>query len=160
MKLFSLLILILIFGCNTSEKKKDRITDNKNMESIDNFNDSIIEKKEGTTKLLMVNSASLKPSKEVLINGRDFSIVENEKKEIIYWSTNDKEFSTPEGYSVGMNWTEIPEELKNKTGKMNGWGYFIRLNSGWQLGFCEGSTCTDTYPNNLSVVKWIFKRKE
>lgn len=62
----------------------------------------------------MINSASLKPSKEVLINGRDFSIVENEKKEIIYWSTNNKEFSTPEGYSVGMNWTEIPEELKNK----------------------------------------------
>jgi len=160
MKLFSLLILILLFGCNSSEKNKINITDNKKIESIDNFNDSIVEIKEGTTKLLMINSATLEPSIEVLINGIDFSIVENETKEIIYWSTNDKEFSTPEGYSVGMNWSKIPQKLKNKTEKMNGWGYFIRLNSGWQLGFCEGSSCTETYPNNTSKVKWIFKRNE
>jgi hypothetical protein len=152
----TILILLIIgtcFSCNTNSKK--------NIPEIENVNiESIVEKEGGTNKLLMITSSNLKPSKEVLINGIDFTIVENEKKEIIYWSTNDNNFQTPEGYSVGMNWSKIPQELKNSIGKMTGWGYYINLNSGWQLGFCEGSTCTDSDPNNLSNIKWIFKRKE
>jgi len=77
-----------------------------------------------------------------------------------HWSTTDLKFKTLEGYNVGTNWDKIPIELKKSMGHMAGWGYFIKLNSGWQLGFCEGKSCTDTEPKEGSIVKWIFKRND
>jgi hypothetical protein len=42
--------------------------------------------------------------------------------------------------------------------KMRGWGYYVLLNSGWQVGFCTGSSCTDRELNNDDKIMWIFKR--
>jgi hypothetical protein len=113
-----------------------------------------------TGKLLMTTSSNLEPSYDIQLYKCDFSIVLNENGDTTHWSTNDKDFRTPEGYKIGTKWNELPIDLQNSVNKMPGWGYYIRLNSDWQLGFCEGESCTDSKPKDQSSVKWIFKRND
>jgi hypothetical protein len=42
--------------------------------------------------------------------------------------------------------------------KMAGWGYYIKLKSGWFAGFCIGKTCTDRGLKDDDKVAFIFKR--
>ena len=42
--------------------------------------------------------------------------------------------------------------------KMAGWGYYIKLKSGWFAGFCIGKTCTDRELKDDDKVTFIFKR--
>lgn len=71
--------------------------------------------------------------------------------------TKDFRFLTSEGFKVGTTWQELPSHLQKSIYKIPGWGYYINLNSGWTLVFCEGSSCTDTPPVNSSKVAWIEK---
>lgn len=83
---------------------------------------------------------------EVSINNNLFKLVLNESGDTIYLSTNDIHFNTPEGYHVGDFWQQISKADREKTVETFGWGYTIQLKSGWQLGFCEGGSCTETFP--------------
>jgi len=116
-------------------------------------------KKEQIDTNIMTSSGSFEPSLGVTLYDCNFKIVLNEAGDTTYWSTNDSRFKTPEGYEVGTSWSALPIELQQSAKKMPGFGYLIKLNSGWQLGFCEGSSCTATKPNDESWVDWIFKRK-
>ncbi|NOQ76082.1 MAG: hypothetical protein GQ574_29020 [Crocinitomix sp.] len=109
---------------------------------------------------LMTTASNILPAISVNKYSCDFLVVLNDNGDTTHWSTNDRDFKTPEGYYIGTNWSELPTKLQNSLGLMRGWGYFIKLESGWQLGFCEGSACTDTAPVDGSLVKWIFKRGE
>jgi hypothetical protein len=120
--------------------------------------DRVIHKRKNETSI-MTSSSSFEPATNIKLLGCDFSIVYNEFGDITYWSTTDTNFITPEGHRVGAKWNELPFELQESLEKMPGWGYYIILPSGWQLGFCEGSSCTDSEPKDGSEVKWIFKRK-
>ncbi len=108
---------------------------------------------------LLTSSSGFEPSKEISMGGINFSIVLNESGDTTHWSTSDSKFKTPEGYKVGTNWEELPKVLKDQLDSIQGWGYYIKLNSGWQLGFCESESCTDKKPMKGSFVKWIFRRK-
>jgi hypothetical protein len=71
--------------------------------------------------------------------------------------TNDQNFITSEGFKLGTTWKELPVILQENVNKLSGWGYYVNLDSGWMLGFCEGTTCTDNPPVDTSKVKWIEK---
>lgn len=150
---------IIIFGltilsCKTSSKEKDVSISEPITEKLDSVN-----MPEKISKLTMTNSGSLEQSKDITINGVDFSIVQNKEGDTTFWATRDLNFKTLEGYSVGNQLKDISEFQKEGIYKELGFGYLIELNSGWQLGLCEGKSCTDKIPTENSTIKWIQKRK-
>lgn len=110
-------------------------------------------------KMLLVSSGQMSPYTDIHIRGVQFKLVQNENGDTTYLSTESVRFETPEGYKVDDKWKVISKSDREKVERMPGWGYFIKLNSGWQLGFCEGATCTDHEPTSESEIRWIFKRK-
>lgn len=110
-------------------------------------------------EVVMVSSGEMHPSSRYTWNEAQFNVVVNEKQDTIYLQTMDPTFHTAEGYHVNTLYRDLSQEDQKKLQKMAGWGYYIELKSGWQLGFCEGESCTDSRPNGSSTVKWIFKRQ-
>jgi hypothetical protein len=71
--------------------------------------------------------------------------------------TQDQDFVTSEGFKIGTSWEELPPDLQKNHYALPGWGYFVPLQSGWSLGFCEGPSCTDKPLAATSKVAWIEK---
>lgn len=139
---------LLIIACSTETPKK--------LESIPD--EDLTKTKDGViVKQTLVSAGQFKPSTPVQFDGRNFDLV-LEKNDSIYFATSDSLFLTHEKYNVGMTWAEIPQTVRKNLQKEIGWGYYIELLSGWSLGFCEGTSCTDSEPTASSTVKWIFKR--
>lgn len=109
-------------------------------------------------KMTLVSSGQMSPYTTVKLGSSDFDLVTKDN-DTTYLATKDKRFRTPEGYKVGTMLSELPKNMQQVLTKEPGWGYYYKLPSGWTLGFCEGSSCTDKYPENSSTVKWIFKRQ-
>jgi hypothetical protein len=109
-------------------------------------------------KMTMTSSGQVSPSSKLILNGIAFDVVLRDK-DTTYTATTQKNFITPEGFSVGMQFSELPQEMRNNLIKEPGWAYYYKLQSNWCLGFCEGVSCTDNYPNSDSKIKWIFKRR-
>ena len=136
------LICILIFGmtllsCDNLSKEKNASISGAKAEKMDSLK---------TPKVSMTSSGSLEPSKDIILDRINFSIVQNKKGDTTFLATRDVNFKTPEGYSVGDQFKDISQLEKNRIHKDPGYGYLIKLNSGWQLGFCEGNSCTDNIP--------------
>ena len=108
--------------------------------------------------LELVSAGSSLPSKTVNIDGINFTLVK-QNEDTIYLSTTSNQFLTPEGYGVGMRFRQLNQNLKKRLQKEPGWGYYAKLNSGWNIAFCVGNSCTDHYPVDTSTIDWIFKRK-
>ena len=108
--------------------------------------------------LVLVSSGQSEPYDTVKINNIDFDLVVDETADTLYLGTKDKNFTTS-GFRIGTKFGQIPNDLRQKITKEDGWGYYVTLDSKWNLGFCEGSSCTDNHPTDSSSVKWIFKRK-
>lgn len=111
------------------------------------------------SNFILISSGQLSPYTEITIDKIPFKLVQNEELDSIYLSTSDDKFVTPEGYKTGTKWKNLTSSDQEKVESMLGWGYFVELASGWQLGFCEGSSCTDQAPTDNSEVAFIFKRK-
>src|SRR5215470_8157465 len=101
--------------------------------------------------LAFVSAGSLLPSKTVFIDHIDFTLVK-QNQDTLYLMTHDPGFSTPEGYKVGTKLKELRKDLQKNLQQEPGWGYYTKLKSGWNLAFCEGRSCTDSYPSDTSSV--------
>jgi hypothetical protein len=110
------------------------------------------------SKRILISSGQFSPYTSVKIDGFDFDLV-TEGKDTVYLATTDKNFQTPDGYKVGTKFSDLPRRFQEVLTKEPGWAYYLKLTSGWTLGFCEGGSCTDHYPIADSKVKWIFKRR-
>ncbi len=132
--------------------KRDRDTINKSILTIDTLPNISL------GKMTLVSSGQISSCTIIKVDGCDFDLVTSEN-DTTYLATNDKQFQTPEGYKIGTKFSELPKNIQGDLTKEPGWGYYYKLPSGWALGFCEGISCTDNLPNNLSKVKWIFKRQ-
>ena len=42
---------------------------------------------------------------------------------------------------------------------MSGWGYTVKLQSGWYAAFCNGKSCTDGELTDNSKIGWFFKNE-
>ena len=113
--------------------------------------------------VIMISAGQMSPFKKVKFKGCMFNLVLEEDKSLtndtIYFATHDTRFKTPEGFSVGTKFSSLSKTLQNKLVKEPGWAYYCELPSGWNLGFCEGTSCTDNSPKENSEVKWVFERK-
>lgn len=144
-----ILILLLLVSCKTENKKPPDLTDIKTADTSQN---TIIGNE------ILISPSQAKPYRIIRINNCQFDLVVD-NADTIYLATSDTNFITPEGFKVGMKVSQITKDLREKMTKEGGWGYYINLGSKWNLGFCEGSSCTDNYPGDTSRIKWIFKRQ-
>lgn len=108
---------------------------------------------------IMISNNQISSSSVIKIKNNNFNVVIS-KNDTIYLQTTDVKFTTKEGFNVGTKFSDLPKKIKNNLTKEAGWGYFYKLKSDWCIAFCEGSSCTDKYPNEESKIKWIFKRKK
>ncbi|AEA43510.1 hypothetical protein [Fluviicola taffensis] len=139
---------LLLGACSTETSKK---TEALNENNVTKTKDGLM------MKQILVSAGQFRTCKEVKIEGHKFDLVLQEN-DTTYLSTADSLFLTPEKYHAGMTLSQISEKARNTLVKEPGWGYYIALSSGWKLGFCEGTSCTDSEPTDNSKVKWIFKR--
>lgn len=145
---FVLLSALTLASCSTETPKK----------KVELNQDQLTTTEEGVMmKRVLVSASQSMQGKEIKIGGHTFDLV-LEEKDTLYLATSDNGFLTPEKLHSGMLFSEIPANLKKNLQKEAGWGYYIQLPSGWNIGFCEGASCTDTEPVDSSKVKWVFKR--
>ena len=112
------------------------------------------------SKYILISSGQFAMGKTIKYSNSKFDLVVNPGNDTVYLCTEDPLFETLEGYKVGMIYSQItPKDLQSLQME-NGWGYYVTTASGWQLGFCEGSSCTDSPPKSNSRVNWIFKRNQ
>ena len=117
-----------------------------------------LQKFDSSIKLMVISSAQTSPYTETIYSGSKFQVVIQDK-DTIFMSTRDTTFKTPEGYGVGGHFGSLPKSLKKAVRKEPGFIYWVSLKSGWRLGFCEGSSCTDHVPFDSSKIDFIYKRK-
>ena len=150
--IYFLIFSINLLSCNTSSKGNINLN---NKYLLENKKDSL-RNTDIATKLIMTSSGSIEQGKDTIINEIKFTVVK--KENITFLSTRDEKFKTPEGYRVGNKLMDISKHYKDKIYKEPGFGYFIKLDSHWILGFCEGKSCTNHAPIDNSIVKWIIKK--
>lgn len=136
--LFSL-ILLSLFGCVA----------NKSL---------ISEKVELKHSNRIVNAQSGYEVLEMYKNSIKYHYELNRKLDTAAIRTFDKKFIANEGYKVGTKWKDIDKKLTDSVYKLSGFGYYVELESGWNLVFCIGTTCTDNFPEENAEVISIEKR--
>lgn len=97
------------------------------------------------------------PYEEISYWGYDFKAVVNDEGDTTNLVTHDTTFITPEGYKIGTAWKDIPLAEQTEVSKVDGFGYYLKLYSGWKLGFCAGDECTNEQLSDESRVAWIEK---
>ena len=147
------LFFILFVSCNNSKKARNREDNIYSKREISKFPQDT-----SASRYILVSSGSIQPVSTIYLNKIKFDLV-LKGTDTVYLATNDEKFITPEGYRVGTKFSELPESWKINLIQERGWGYYKTLPSKWIIGFCEGSSCTDSYPKSNSKVAWIFKRK-
>jgi hypothetical protein len=157
-KVLSFSIISLLFSaCSTETEQTPKAQQDKSSSEITK---TLQEDEEGpVTKHILVSAGTTKEGTEIKMYGSKFDLVVENNKDTVYLATSQKLFHTPEKHHVGMKFSELPKATQKKIQEESGWGYYIKLPSGWNLGFCEGASCTDSKPTDDSTVKWVFKRK-
>ena len=130
----------------------------KSNKSIDTQTTQPLQKFDSSIKLMQIASGQISPYSETIYGGSKFQVVIQDK-DTIFMYTRDTSFKTPEGYGVGGHFGSLPKSLKKAVLKEPGFIYWVSLKSGWRLGFCEGSSCTDHVPFDSSKIDFIYKRK-
>ena len=151
------ILTLFLFSCDNKNQSKTPLPDSTHIMNNDKI-DSTPKISDTIGKMILISSGQAEPYKEVKINGHDFDLVLRDG-DTIYLATIDQTFKTPEGFHVGMQLSELPQDVQKSLTKEPGWAYYFKMTSGWTLGFCEGNSCTDNYPNSYSKVQWLFKRK-
>ncbi|WP_339838378.1 hypothetical protein [uncultured Flavobacterium sp.] len=95
---------------------------------------------------------------KMTIDGIVYSFELSENLNMVSLWTSDKKFMTKEGFKVGTKWKDIPKSLQDSVIKYSGFYYYVELDSGWNLNFCIGDTCTDYLPFDNSEISSVSKR--
>ena len=156
MKKTLLIVLIcpLFTMCDTSENNS---LENSEMNLMADYTSIPPLGMKDTVKLLLSPGGGEDPYIETSYMGSEFKIVVNEEGDTSKYVTHDSTFFSPEGCHVGSYWIDIPLADQTEVKKKTGYGYFLKLYSGWTLGFCAGSECTNQELSNDSRVVWIEK---
>lgn len=113
-------------------------------------------KKEKTEHHLLVSSSAFYPYRKIKYRNIIYDIA-IDKNKIKFISTSDINFMTDDGFMIGDTVKKLKESGYSEFNEMRGWGYWVKLESGWCAAFCEGDACTDKELNIDSKIKWFFK---
>ncbi len=161
-----ILILLILFSCsNTTDNKEIRTIDNltandtiqlKAFPTIgDLLADSVIQT--SNNRMQLASSSQFSPSTTITHQGLFFDLAWDKEGRLTYLSTTDSSFMTEEKVKLNMTLNEIIKIQDVEILSMPGWGYYIKLESGWFAAFCVDSTCTGRELTVNDKVKWIYK---
>jgi hypothetical protein len=111
------------------------------------------------TNIYMISSAQLSPGCEVKVGGITFFFASNDRNRIVYLSTEDPSFSTPEGIRVGSVLTDVLSSGGGEVLAEGGYAYYCRLPSGWYAQFPGIPGVLGEPPVNTSKVQVLFKKR-
>ena len=103
------------------------------------------QKEKKSEKMILISSGQISKAEIVKTNNVEFDLV-LKNRDTLYIQTTEGKFVTIEGIRVGEKFSELPIKIKQGLTKENGWGFFYKLPSGWSIAFCEGNSCTESYP--------------
>jgi hypothetical protein len=165
--MFVILIPIgMLFGCSNIDKSQINSAVELKI-NIDTFkliqlpnigevvNESI--RKTSTNNQILINSSQSSSFANVYYNNLVFQIAWNRDNKLVYISTSDTNFNTEENIRINMTYNDIQKTQNTSISKIPGWGYYVKLNSGWNAAFCVDNTCTGRDISRNDTVKWIFK---
>jgi hypothetical protein len=141
----------------TKSAKNDSITRVDHLPEIGILLDSTI-KMTSNNRALMVNGSTISPMITVMFDGSSFDLAWDHSGRVNRISTTDSNFATPEGVKINTTLSDIKKNQQVDIQVTPGWGYYSKLSSGWYVGFCVDSTCTEKDLLNSDRVKWIFKK--
>jgi len=95
---------------------------------------------------------------EAKIAGVAYSVAVDDDNRLIFISTDDPRFQTPEGLSVDSTLEQVLATGARQPIAEKGWAFHTRLPSGWSAAFVSGPGKTDLEPRPTSKVAWFFKR--
>ena len=120
------------------------------------FYSAAAQEKEGTAKIYDRETGY--EVNELNVGGIRFNYALNSRQDTVKVWTTDAGFLTAERYKVGTKFKDIPKKLQARIVKVTGYGYALKLDSGWTLYFCEGESCTDEPISSNAEVKWIRRQ--
>jgi len=106
----------------------------------------------------LVNSSQISPSTTIYYKDFIFDIAWDKEGKVNFIVTSDSNFMTKEKVKPNMTLKEIKDIQKVNIIKMIGWGYYLKLESGWNVGFCVDESCTGRELVEKDRAKFIFKR--
>jgi hypothetical protein len=162
-----ILMLSLIFGCSISTHNETTINNKPDtidykivtLDKLPQRGDILPDSIRFTSmdRLQMVSSSTISKATTIAFNSYKFEIAWTNDGIVNYVATYDKSFITPENIRISTTLKEIKEMQDVEIGTMPGWGYFINLESGWNVAFCVDKTCTGREIVDSDSVKWIYK---
>lgn len=147
-KINSFWFLIVLACLSACGNKANRL-----FEVGERLSHDLVYKSEG---YLMTSSASIEAMFTTSINGLNYTFCKNQEGSISYISTNDENFTTKEGYRVGMSFAEITKSTGRKPNLEPGWAYVLPLENGWYAAFDLSQDLQSISAD--STVKWFYRR--
>jgi hypothetical protein len=111
-----------------------------------------------TGNIVLSSPSQFYPSYDLCINGISFDVGVDERGTVVYVATQDSSFATPEGAKVGITLAEVLALTSGTVVTEQGWGHYVVLPSGWNVGFAEGSGLTDGALLPGSRARWLFAK--
>lgn len=161
-----LILLFMILSCSHIDKSQINSSVELNL-NIDTFklvqlpnigevvNESI--RKTSTNAQIHINSSQCSSFANVYFRNAVFELAWDKDNKLVYISTSDTNFITEENIRINMTLKDIRKTQNSEILKMQGWGFYVKLNSGWNAAFCVDNTCTGRDIFDSDKVKWIFK---
>ena len=154
----SLFCLGIFLSCSASETKSKNST--IILEELPQIND-LFHPRGVSDFSLLISPAQFSRAYSVNCKNIHYYIAVNavgQFKKVVYISTDDKSFVTPEKLKINDFLSDVRNVSDNEILTENGWAFVIPLESGWNAAFVEGESMTDGTLNMDSKISFFFKR--
>ena len=154
----SLVCLGIFLSCSASETESENST--MILQKLPQIND-LFHPRGVSDFSLLISSAQFSRAYSVNCNNIHYYIAVNavgQFKKVVYISTDDKSFVTPEKLKINDFLSDVRNVSDNEILTENGWAFVIPLESGWNAAFVEGESMTDGTLNADSKISFFFKR--
>ena len=128
--------------------------------SLPNLGDTFQIPNDHPPMIVMIGSSQLSYHQQIIVSSISYGVaVDDQCGKVIYISTGDTKFKTPEGLSVNSTLNQVVATGAKTPWPEPGWAYHTELPSGWSAAFFVGSYATGEPLQPTSKVSWFFKRK-
>ncbi len=155
MKYFLIFSLGILISCSTLQT--GNINSTVIIEELPQINDDFYPNTDSIS-YLMISPSQFSKTYNVNCNNIFYDIAINNLNKVVFISTEDKSFITPEKLMIGNLLSDVQSISKNEMVIENGWANYIKLESGWNAAFVEGKSMTTRMLKEDSKISFFFKR--
>lgn len=97
---------------------------------------------------------------EVLLRGVHYTLGVDRDQTVMYVSTEDQDFVSPEGVRIGQRYEDVRQVAASDLIRERGWAFYMALPSGWNAAFVQGNTMTEGELSDDTPVCFLFVRRK